>query len=1022
MDFHILGALEVTQDGRPVALGGGRQSALLALLLVERNRPVGADRIVEELWNGDAPATAPKVVQNLVSQLRRLGTNGMLQTRGHAYELSVPDEALDAARFERQLAQGRDALARGDAATAASLLGDALAMWRGPALAGFADTPWARAEAARLEDRRLVALERRIDADLALGRHADLVGELETTIAREPLREHLRGQLMLALYRSGRQAEALAAFQAARRTLVGELGIEPGPDLAELHEAILRQDPQLAAPAPAPARDDETRGRPRDGERRRRDATLLLAGGAAVVVAAVAALLLAGGNEKQGAAATAGGGTLVGFDARSGKITRRITAGRTPTTIAAGGGRLWMVDGEGRTVVRIDPATGKADTLATGATPTDVAIASGATWVANGTTRSDALTIGTTPDSVVRIDPATDLERTATLPHGEPDEYSSPEARIAATGDAVWALTADGSIARLDPTTATIAHVTHGVDADQIAAGPAGVWAVDGTGRLLELDRHTGAIRRRVRLPTRDVSGVTVGDDAAWVTGWDDGNLYRIGAAGGVGSVEVGKGVTDLAVAGTAVWGVSPISGIVFAVDGRSMRVVRSLRIDGEPRSLAIDRGTVWVGLTRAADALSAEVAGVRPLARSRCEPVLSGNGGRADVLVVSDLPLQGDSRLSSVQMAQAITFVLREHRFRAGRFRIAYQSCDDAVASAGFSDPAKCVANGRAYGQDRDVVGVIGTFHSGCTEHMLPELNRAAGGPVPMVSPINTGLGLTRGGEAPGQLSRLYPTGRRNFVRVVPPDDVQAGALARLAQIRGDQRVFVLDNGYRGYSDLIAHGFTAAARQLGLTVVGSGRWNPDAPALGGLVDRVVAAHPDAVLVAGFVDDSGPLIRLLRKRLGRDVDLMGPDGLAPAPLLERVAGPAAKGVFIGSTVLTVQSLPPAGARFVERFARTQAGVEVEPFAAYAAQATEVMLDAIEHSDGTRGSVLRQVFRTRLRDSLIGDVSFDANGDAQQPRVSVLRVVGGGSAAGSFATVQGTVVERVDTISPALIGR
>jgi DNA-binding SARP family transcriptional activator/ABC-type branched-subunit amino acid transport system substrate-binding protein len=1013
MEYRILGALEVTRDGRPLALGGGRQSALLALLLVERNRTVDADRIVEELWNGDAPATAGKVVQNLVSQLRRLGADDALRTRGHGYELEVPDDELDAARFERRLADGRDALGRGDPAGARDLLGEALALWRGPALAGFADAPWARAEALRLEERRMVALERRIDADLALGRHADVIGELEAAIARDPLREGLRRQLMLALYRSGRQAEALAAFQDARRTLVGELGIEPGPDLTELHAAVLRQDPQLAAPEP---RNGESR-------RRRRAGVLLLAGGAAVTLAALAALLLAGRDGNQGAAATAGGGALVGFDARSGKVTRRIAAGRTPATIAAGGGKLWMVDGEARTVVRIDPTSGKADTLATGATPTDVAVTSGAAWIANGTSRSDSFTIGPAPDAVVRIDPATDLERTTVLPRGGPVQDTVPEARVAAAGDAVWALTSDGSVARIDPATATITHVAHGVRAKAIAAGAAGVWAVDGTGQMVELDQHSGAVRRRVRLPTRAVGGLAVGDDATWVTGWDDGNLYRIGETGAPGAVKVGEGVTDLAVAGRTVWGVSPISGTVVEVDGRSMRVVRSLRIDGEPRSLAVDGGTVWVALTRPADPLSAEVAGVHPLPGSRCEPVLAGNGGRADVLVVSDLPLQGDTRLSSVQMAQAITFVLREHRFRAGRFRIAYQSCDDAVASSGIYDDAKCVANGRAYAQDRDVAGVIGTFHSGCTERMLPELNRAAGGPVPMVSPLNTYVGLTRPAEKPGLLSTFYPTGQRNFVRVIPPDDVQAGALARLAHDRGDRRAFVLDNGEGGYSVLVARAFTTAARRLGITVAGSGRWDPEAPSFPRLVDRVAAARPDAVLIAGFADDAtGRLIRLLRHRLGPDVDLMGPDGLGPAPLLMHVAGPAAKGVFIGYTGVPVPDLPPAGARFFARFARTQSGVEIEPTAIYAAEATEVMLDAIARSDGTRGSVLRQLFRTRLRGSLVGDVSFDPNGDAEQARVTVLRVVGGGSTAGSFASTQGTAVERVDTVSPALIGR
>jgi branched-chain amino acid transport system substrate-binding protein len=503
--------------------------------------------------------------------------------------------------------------------------------------------------------------------------------------------------------------------------------------------------------------------------------------------------------------------------------------------------------------------------------------------------------------------------------------------------------------------------------------------------------------------------------------GWADGKLYRVSRSGAVGAVAVGEGMAAVAAAGHTIWAVSPISGSVVAVDSAAMRVIRSLQLAGEPRSLAVDGDTVWVGVTRPADPLSSEVAGVRPLAASQCEPLLAGNGGQADVLVVSDLPLQGDSRLSSLQMAQAITFVLREHGFRAGGHRIAYQSCDDAIASTGMFDEAKCAANGRAYGKDRDVIGVIGTFNSGCAEQMLPELNRAGGGPVPMVSPLNSYVGLTRDADVRGLLASLYPTGRRNFVRVFPTDDLQGGALARLAHDRGDRRVFVLDDGTAGYNVLIADAFANASRRLGLTVAGRARFAPGTRSFHRLVERVAAARPEAVFLGGFAGESTVLLlRTLRSRLGRAVDILGPDGLGPAAQLERVAGRAARGLFIGYTGVTPGYLPPAGERFVQRFARTQPGIEVESYAVYAAQATEVMLDAIARSDGTRASLIDQLFRTRLRGTLIGDVTFDPRGDALAAQVTVLRVVGGGSAARSLASVQGAAVERVDTVSPSFI--
>src|SRR5262249_15021707 len=207
-----------------------------------------------------SPQTAPKVIQNHVSQLRRGLGEGLLVTEGSGYRLSVEPGALDVDRFEELLAEGRTALDRGDAEAAAGLLRESLELWRGTPLADVAFEPFAQAEIARLDDRRLVALEERIEADLALGRHDDLVGELEALVAKNPLRERLRAQLMLALYRSGRQSEALAAYQDARSTLVEELGIEPSRPLRELHQAVLNQEPSLDLPVTEASREEQHGG------------------------------------------------------------------------------------------------------------------------------------------------------------------------------------------------------------------------------------------------------------------------------------------------------------------------------------------------------------------------------------------------------------------------------------------------------------------------------------------------------------------------------------------------------------------------------------------------------------------------------------------------------------------------------------------------------------------------------------------------------------------------------------------
>jgi class 3 adenylate cyclase len=254
LELRLLGPLEVSSGGRAVSLGGPKPRALLAVLALDLGRVVSVDRLVEELWPGAPPETAAHAVQVYVSQLRKALGGDALPRKGPGYSLDLDPDRVDVARFVRLVEEGREALAAENAGDAASMLREALSLWRGPALADFAYEPFAQTEIARLEELRTVALEERIEADLALGRHAELVSELEALVEVHPLRERPRGQFMLALYRSGRQADALAAYRTARETLVEELGIEPGPELKALEAAILRQDESLTLTDEAAAR------------------------------------------------------------------------------------------------------------------------------------------------------------------------------------------------------------------------------------------------------------------------------------------------------------------------------------------------------------------------------------------------------------------------------------------------------------------------------------------------------------------------------------------------------------------------------------------------------------------------------------------------------------------------------------------------------------------------------------------------------------------------------------------------
>jgi DNA-binding SARP family transcriptional activator len=259
MEFGILGPLEVRDGGTTLSLGAPRQRAVLALLLLHANQVVPADRLIDQLWVDEAPDTAKVILQGYISGLRKILGAGTIATRAPGYVIEVEPHRLDLLRFEALLVEAGARAVAEDPAAAAAGYRDALRLWRGPALVDFAYESFAQAPISRLEELRLTALEKRIDADLALGRHADLVAELEALAAEHPLREPFRAQLMLALYRSARQAEALDVYRAGRRLLVDELGIEPSEKLQALEQAILRQDASLGPdrpPAAATAAED----------------------------------------------------------------------------------------------------------------------------------------------------------------------------------------------------------------------------------------------------------------------------------------------------------------------------------------------------------------------------------------------------------------------------------------------------------------------------------------------------------------------------------------------------------------------------------------------------------------------------------------------------------------------------------------------------------------------------------------------------------------------------------------------
>ena len=334
LEFRILGPFEVAREGRTLDLPAGKPRALLALLLLRRGDVVPVDTLVDELWGESPPQTAAKNVQGYVARLRRTLGDGALTTRAPGYALQLEDGALDAARFQSLVEQARHE----EPAAAADRLREALGLWHGLPLADFAYESFAQDEIRRLEDLRLAALEDRIAADLALGRHEDVLPELESLVAAHPLRERLQGQLLVALYRCGRQAEALEAYRAARRRFVDELGVEPGPELQALERKILEHDPSLQAPARSRAPTKKPLGRRR-----------LIAGAALAVAAVVAALpaaLLPSGSKALSATPNSIGvldgdhvrAVITAAASREGSPTARTRSGSPtrPTTVCCG--------------------------------------------------------------------------------------------------------------------------------------------------------------------------------------------------------------------------------------------------------------------------------------------------------------------------------------------------------------------------------------------------------------------------------------------------------------------------------------------------------------------------------------------------------------------------------------------------------------------------------------------------------------------------------------------------------------
>jgi branched-chain amino acid transport system substrate-binding protein len=834
-------------------------------------------------------------------------------------------------------------------------------------------------EAPRLEEMRLAAIEERIDADVAAGRHEQVVPELERVIAEHPLRERPRMALMLALYRAGRAADALALYRDWQRVLDDELGLAPSPAIRRLEQQILEQDPALEAPVRARLA----------GKRVRH--TRAWAVIAAAVAVLVTVLVASGGGSHHASVVRSAGNAVLALDPVSGALRGAALTGSGPVAVSVGAGAVWVADAGDRTLAKVDPRTRRVVArFGLPAIPSQVLATGAAVWVA-----SPLGWRGT----VTRFDPGNGVAaQTATVRHGDDgDAFAPPTPSALAIGaGAVWTNRVRSKLARIavgGQRTIRDLGPTHSVDG--VAEGFGAVWvASSADDRLLRVDPRTLRIITAIPIagrPGARVAGplaVALGAGAVWVADAISGTVTRVSPSldALTATIPVGTHPTRIVARADGVWVITQ-AGLV-RIDPQSYTVTRRVALTGAT-ALALGAGSLWV-TTRAnseprGHAVPRPAAPARPIADG-CRPVAGPRGVRPDVLVVSELPTNNGNRASqsSRDARAAMRLVLRRAGFRAGRFAIAYQECDDSTPRDESATPERCAADASAYAAQPSLIALVGPYNSSCAGIELPQLNGASGGPIPVIAPLTTYVGLTKPGPATSadEPQRYYPTGVRNFVRLVGADDRQALAISSLVRSLAARRIALLDDG-DGTGYAVRRYLQAAAPRLGLDVAFIASWPVNARDYRPLARRVKAARPDAIVLSGCPCTGGfGVIRDLRRVLGRRPAIVGSDEMTFGyePLPHRVARTIA-GTYITMAGAEPEASSGSGRSLLAAVARGRAMSSLDQIVPQAAAAMQTMLDALRRSDGSRAGVLRALHASNR---------FDAAGDPLNAPVGVLR--------------------------------
>jgi YVTN family beta-propeller protein len=544
------------------------------MLLLHANEVVSRDQLIDALWGERPPGSAAESLDAYVYRLRKLLGHDRVPRQGSGYVLCVEPGELDVDEFERLVASAGRCAQHGDHGAAASTFTEALALWHGPAWADMLDLPLASVNAGRLEELRLSALESRIEAGLALGGGSGLVPELEQLVNEHPLRERLLLCLMLALYRAGRQTDALETFQAARRRLVDELGLEPAPELHDLQRRILEHDPTLGGTRrllPAP--------------RSRAWRTLALVAVLAVGAVLVGVLVIGAGADRREPALAPGASGVVAIQSGSGRVAVAMPLAGAPGSLTGGDGWIWVADPDAQEVDQIDPGSGVGiDRIHLGGGPGSIVSGGGAIWVAS-----------TVDATVTRVDPTTgDVSQTIRLP-------GANLGAVAYGAGGLWvADSVDHELFEINPATGSPQRpLSLDLQPSAVVTADGAVWVAGyNTATVEKLNPASGRVIARVRVGDGPAA-LAFAAGSLWVANSLDSTVSRIDPSTPevAATIPVGSGPTAIAYASGTVWVANQYSATVSRIDPRGNRVVGSVGVAGDPTSLAVSGTRVWVGV-----------------------------------------------------------------------------------------------------------------------------------------------------------------------------------------------------------------------------------------------------------------------------------------------------------------------------------------------------------------------------------------------------------------------------------------